>query len=179
MIQNVLSNESPLKEHSANLSYPWIGHQVFPAGALKFVGHIHAVVLGVATDRSIPGTFLLNALENLATLEESLLANLKKQEISFYKQGRKKNIYYRSHISISQLNTSQASVTQFEFSRHIYTPAKREGGKIASRSVSRCCVFTLQRKHFSMILAYHTFKFGRMPRTMCIFETETEENYLL
>ena len=83
MIQNVLSNESPLKEHSANLSYPWIGHQVFPAGALKFVGHIHAVVLGVATDRSIPGTFLLNALENLATLEESLLANLKKQEYRF------------------------------------------------------------------------------------------------
>ena len=33
----------------------------------------------------------------------------------------------------------------------------KEGGKIASRSVSLCCVFTLQRKHFSMILAYLYF----------------------
>ena len=83
MIQNILSNDSPLKEHSANLSYPWVGHQVLPACALKFVGHIHAVVLGVATDRSIPSTFLLNALEYLATLEESLLANLKSKKYCF------------------------------------------------------------------------------------------------
>ena len=83
MIQNILSNDSPLREHSANLSYPWVGHQVLPACALKFVGHIHAVVLGVATDRSIPSTFLLNALEYLATLEESLLANLKSKKYCF------------------------------------------------------------------------------------------------